>query len=66
MWVEYCEHKRRWDGQSLCWHSGEQYLAEWHFAQSLVLEDLQIVHADAMAQDFGCRENLKSLLLSLL
>lgn len=49
VWVEYCEHRRLWDGQSVCWHSGEQYLAEWHFAQALASGESQIVHVDAMA-----------------
>ena len=26
--VEYWEHRSLWDGQSVCWHSGEQYLVE--------------------------------------
>lgn len=40
------EHRRPWDGQSVCWHSGEQYLVEWHPAQAWALGESQIVHEE--------------------
>ena len=43
VWVEYWEQRRRWDGQSVCWHSLEQYLVEWHRAQALALGVSQMV-----------------------
>ena len=32
-----------WSGQSVFWHSGEQYEVEWHDEQNLASEPLQIV-----------------------
>ena len=56
MWAEYWEHRRLWDGQSVCWHSGEQYLAEWHRAQALVGVESQIVHVEVIL--YGSRKEV--------